>query len=87
VVPACVRAPRLGPFALDSPRLICCRPDGQCGSSANLPHLFATAHRSQCDLHHTHLQDNLKPINRVYYGAHPHSSVCQCRWPGTVQRA
>ena len=66
-----VRAPRLGPFALDSPRLIYCRPDGQCGSNANLAHLFATAHGSQCDLRHTHLQDNLNPIGRVYYGAHP----------------
>ena len=35
VAPARVRAPRLGPFAFDSPRLICCRPDGQCGSKAN----------------------------------------------------
>src|SRR5262249_19745121 len=73
--PVRVRTPRLGPLALDSPRLILCRP-GQCGSSANLAHLFTRAHRSPCDLRHTHLHDNLNPMRRVYYGAAHRCTTC-----------
>ena len=64
-VPVWVRAPRLEPFAFDSPRRICRRPIDSVGRNANLAHLFATAHRSQCDLRHT-LQDSLNPIRRVF---------------------
>ena len=45
VVPGRVRAPRLSPFGLASPRLICRLPDGLSGSEANLPHLCSAAHR------------------------------------------
>jgi hypothetical protein len=44
VAPVRVRAPRLVPFALDCPRIICRRPDAQRWSRANLSHLCCMAH-------------------------------------------